>query len=101
MAAQGQLKRTNVSFSLVLIVALLLSSFDWIIPRLRMPLDFYGMLHISLPLAFGWAIVFGFALAQFRLRSLWLLLTAPLALYWPLWLLINGLPSCYYAGNCV
>jgi hypothetical protein len=32
---------------------------------------------------------------------LWILVGAPMALYWPIWLLFHHFPSCYYSGNCI
>jgi hypothetical protein len=28
------------------------------------------------------------------------LIGAPLALYWPVWLMFNRTPTCYWRGNC-
>jgi len=66
-----------------------------------MPIDFYLALRVSIPLAFVWTVVLGIALYLFRAKALWLLVAAPLALYWPIWLSVYGLPACYYSGNCV
>jgi hypothetical protein len=32
---------------------------------------------------------------------LWLLFGALLALYWPVWLLFNRTPECYWHHNCI
>jgi hypothetical protein len=70
-------------------------------PERQMPLDFDRLLHISIPQAVAWVVLFGVALYHFRMKTLWLLVTAPLALYWPVWLQLNGVPSRYHSGNCV
>jgi hypothetical protein len=66
-----------------------------------MPLDYHAMLTISVPLAFLWAFLFAACLWRYRRHSLWAILGAPLALWWPISLLINGLPSCFYSHNCI
>jgi len=101
MSVRRKFTASDTIFALTLLLSALLGVFGWIAPQRQMPLDFYRMLRISLPLAFAWVVLFGLALYRFRKKAFWLLLTAPMALYWPTWLLIFGLPSCYYNGNCV
>jgi hypothetical protein len=84
-----------------MICSWLVALLAWLAPQRQMPIDIHRMLLLSLPLAGLWLGLFGLAAVQMRKRSLWLLVGAPFALYWPLWLLLNGIPSCYRSGNCI
>jgi hypothetical protein len=66
-----------------------------------MPLDYGTMISKSIPFAIAWVFVLAFSLRRYKKRGLWLLVGAPMALYWPIWLLFNDFPPCYYIGNCV
>jgi hypothetical protein len=88
-------------FKTAVAVSFVLAYFGWQAPQVRMGLDFHSMLWWSLPLAGLWLITFMIAAYRFRRKALWLLIGAPLALYWPVWLVINGIPECYWLGNCV
>jgi len=66
-----------------------------------MPLDYDAMISKSVPLAAAWAAILVFCLWRYRKRGLWLVVGAPMALYWPIWLLFNHFPDCYYLHNCV
>ncbi len=79
----------------------LLAIVAWVSPRTQMPLNYHAMLWWSLPLAGLWLVAATITILRFHARALWLLMSAPFALYWPVWLLINGLPACYWQGNCV
>lgn len=88
-------------FKTVVAVSFVLAYLGWQAPQVRMGLDFHSMLWWSLPLACLWTLTVAFSMGWFgRRKSLWMLLGAPLALYWPVWLVINGLPPCYWLGNC-
>jgi len=69
-------------------------------PRHTMPIDWDRIVSWSIPLASVWVGIFIFSIWRFKVSALWQLLGAPLVLYWPLWLLWNGFPSCYHMGNC-
>jgi hypothetical protein len=84
-------------FAASLAVALLGS----VAPVRQMPLDYKAMLWKSIPLAISWGLILGFCVWNYKERGLWLVVGAPLALYWPIWLMFHGLPSCYYSGNCI
>jgi len=89
-----------------LFIALLAGSiavacFGWTAPQRSMPLDFYAMLWWSIPLACLWTLLFVGATFRFGRKALWLLFGAPFSFYWPVWLLLNGLPACYWHRNCV
>jgi hypothetical protein len=58
------------------------------------------MISKGIPLAIIWAAILAFCVWRYKKRGLWLLMGAPLALYWPIWRLLHHLPSCYYSGNC-
>jgi hypothetical protein len=89
-------KRIWIAFPLALLIAFL----SWISPTRRMPLDYDAIIWRSIPYAAAWVLLFGFSLYRFKKRGLWLLLGAPMALYWPIWLIFNHFPDCYYIGNC-
>jgi len=59
------------------------------------------MITRSIPFATAWAAILAFCLWRYKKRGLWLLLGVPMALDWPIWLLLNHFPSCYYLGDCV
>jgi hypothetical protein len=81
--------------------SLAVASLGCFAPARHMPLEYDAMLWRSIPLATFWALMLGFCLLRYKKRGLWLLVAAPLALYWPMWLMFHGFPSCYYSGNCV
>jgi hypothetical protein len=85
---------------LALVGSLALAYLGGTAPSYRMPLDYDAMISRSIPLAVAWAVIVGFCLWRFKKRGLWLLLGVPMALYWPIWLLFNHLPACYYLHNC-
>jgi hypothetical protein len=70
-------------------------------PNHRMPLDYGAMISRSIPFAIAWAVILAFCLWRYKKRGLWLLVGAPMALYWPIWLLFNHFPPCYYLHDCV
>ena len=70
-------------------------------PYTRMPIDYDAMIRKSIPFAIFWAVILAVCLWRYGKRAWWLLLGAPMALYWPIWLLFNHFPSCYYSHNCV
>lgn len=74
---------------------------SWMGPSGTMPLDFDAMLWRSCPLAGLWVLGVAASLRWFGRRAFWLLLGALPALYWPVWLLFNGIPSCYSSHSCV
>jgi hypothetical protein len=58
-------------------------------PSHQMPIDYSAIPTVCVPLAAIWAVVLGFAIWRYKLRGLWLLMGAPMALYWPIWWLLN------------
>jgi hypothetical protein len=78
----------------------LIALVGWLAPQ-QMPIDIHSLLWYSLPLAGLWLGLLGLAGLWLRTKALWLLIGAPLALYWPIWLLLNGIPSCYWNRTCV
>jgi hypothetical protein len=73
---------------------------NWV-PIRHMPVDYHAMISISIPLAVAWAMIFAFCLWRYGKRGLWLVIGAPLAFWWPIWLIFNHFPSCYYSHNCI
>jgi hypothetical protein len=88
-------------FKILLLVSFVLSYFGETLPETRMPIDFDAVIRFSIPLACMWLLIFIFICFRFRSKALWMLLGAPLILYWPIWLLINGVPPCVRHGNCI
>ena len=88
-------------FRILLAASLVVAVVGWDAPQGQMPLNFHNMLWRSLPLAGIWLLMVIISAFRFRKKALWLLIAAPLALYWPVWLLFNGIPPCYWHGNCV
>jgi len=89
----------KTKYWLALIAALAISYLGAKSP-IRVPLDYDAMISRSIPLAIAWVAVLAFCLWRYKARGLWLLLGAPMALYWPIWLLFNHFPPCYYLHNC-
>jgi len=87
-------------FRILVAISFAAAYVGWAAPSRRMPLDFYNMMWWSVPLACLWVLTIGFSAYRFGKKALWMLLGAPLVLYWPFWLVLNGLPRCYYNGNC-
>ncbi len=87
-------------FKILFAASVLLAYFGWDAPQWRMPLDYHAMLWRSIPLACLWALTLALSVGWLGRKALWMLVGAPLALYWPVWLAINGLPPCYWLGNC-
>lgn len=83
------------------ILSYLVAVIAWFPPRRYMPVDFHFVLFGSLPLAGIWITLVAVCLACFRRRGFAVVLGAPLALYWPIWLLFNRIPECYWRGNCI
>lgn len=80
--------------------SLLIALAAWLAPQ-RMPGNIDALLWYSLPLAALWLTVFAIAVLRLRRKSLWLLVGAPFALHWPIWLLLNGIPTCYWTRSCI
>ena len=92
---------SNAMRRTILAISLAVAYLGFDIPSRQMPRDYHAMLTISIPLSFLWTFLFAAYLWRYRRQGLWAILGAPLAFWWPIWLLINGLPSCYYTHNCV
>jgi hypothetical protein len=92
---------TNQRYWIALIASLVIAYLGWAAPSYRMPLDYDAMISRSIPFAVSWITISAFSLWHFKKRGLWLLLGTPMALYWPIWLLFNRFPTCYYLHNCV
>jgi hypothetical protein len=89
-------KKLWMLFSISLLIAFL----SWIAPVRQMPLDYDAMIRRSIPCASAWLLVVVYALPRYKWYGLIFLLGAPMALYWPIWLMFNHFPPCYYAGDC-
>jgi len=88
-------------FRIVLVGSFVLAYFGWAIPGRGMPINIHVVLWWSIPFACLWALTVGVAAHRFRKKALWMFFGAPMALYWPVWLALNGIPACYRHGNCI
>ena len=91
--------RTKLGITIA--VSLLAAFLSYYIPGRRMPLDFHAMLVFSIPFATVWSLLFVAAIWRLGRLGFWLVIGAPMALWWPVWMLFNHFPSCYYLHNCV
>jgi len=91
----------NQRFWIALMASLVVAYLGGSAPNYRMPLDYGAMISRSIPFAIAWAVILAFGPWSYKKRGLWLLVGAPMALYWPIWLLFNHFPPCYYLRNCV
>ena len=85
---------------MALIISIAIAYLGWSAPSHTRPFGYHLMVSRSVPFAIAWALVLAFSCFRFKKRGLWLLLGAPMALYWPIWLVFNHFPPCYYSGNC-
>jgi hypothetical protein len=91
----------RLSFGIALAASLIVAFLSSEIPGRQMPLDYHAMITVSIPLAIVWGILFANCVWRFGRRGWWAILGAPLALYWPVWLIFNRFPPCYYSHNCI
>jgi hypothetical protein len=85
---------------IVLTASLVVGYMGWAAPQSQMPLDYNSMISRSIPCAILWGMVLIFSVWRYKKRGLWVLVGTPMALYWPIWLLFNQFPQCYYLHNC-
>jgi FtsH-binding integral membrane protein len=90
----------NQTFCITFIASFVAAYLSWSAPTYRMPIDYDAMISRSVPFAIAWVAILGFCFWRSKRRGLWLLLGSPMALYWPIWLLFNHFPPCYYLHNC-
>ena len=93
-------QRANLS-RIVIGASLVLAYLAWEGPQRTMPYGIHYALWRSIPFAGIWVVTVGFAFYYCGKAALWTLLGLPLAVYWPIWLLLNGIPECYWHGNRV
>ena|SRR5215472_9343669 len=77
----------NQQYWTALLVSLVAAFLGWQAPTRRMPIDYEATIWWSVPIAIGWAMILAFCLWRHKKRGLWLIVGAPMALYWPVWLL--------------
>ena len=85
----------------MLLLSYCIAVIGYLPPQRMRPIDFHFVLFGSLPLAGAWIVILLFCCIWFRKSGWPIFLGAPLALYWPLWLIFNRIPGCYYHHNCV
>ena len=90
----------NQKYWIPLVASFVIAYMSWFSPSHRMPLDYAAMISRSIPLAVAWTLICTFSLWRYKRRGLWVLIGGPVALYWPIWLLFNHFPRCYYLSNC-
>jgi hypothetical protein len=88
-------------FRVVLLASFILAGLSLVVPGERMPINIHAVLWWSIPLASLWVLTVGLSACSFGSKARWMLLAAPAALYWPAWLLLNGIPVCYWHRNCM
>jgi len=86
----------NQRYGIALAASLVFAYLGSTAPNHRMPIDYDAIISRSIPFAIVWALIFTFCLWRYKKRGLWLLVGAPSALYWPIWLLLHYFPACYY-----
>ena len=94
-AVRPVLKFTLIAFSFI--VALV----GYILPQTQRPIDFLLVFWGSLPLAGIWLAVLLACSIRLGKSGLLALFGSPMALYWPVWLLPNHIPECYWHHNCI
>ena len=92
--------KMDTKYWLWLTASLVIAFLAWGIPARGMPVDYQAVISTSIPLAVVWSLALAFGVRRYSKRGLWLLLGAPMALYWPIWLLFNHFPPCYYTSSC-
>jgi hypothetical protein len=93
--------KEKLSFGIALSASLIVAFLGFQIPARHWPRDYDAMITVSVPLAIVWAILFALCLWRSGRRGLWAILGAPVALWWPVWMIFNHFPPCYYAHNCI
>jgi hypothetical protein len=92
---------TKLWFSFAFVLSFLVALAGLLAPQRRMPIDFHMVLWLSLPFTGIWLAISIISVFRFHKKALWMLFGAPLALYWPLWLMFNRIPACYWHRNCM
>jgi hypothetical protein len=91
----------RLNFGIALTLSVLVAIVGYAIPSGQRPLNYSAMITASIPLAIVWLIILGICVWRYRKRGVWLLVGAPFALWWPIWMIFNHFPSCYYSHNCI
>lgn len=90
----------NRSFWFVFAASMVVACLGNFAPRHTMPYDYSAIVSWTIPLAVVWGAIVITSVFLYRKRALWLLVGAPIALFWPAWLLVNGYQACWYMRNC-
>jgi hypothetical protein len=94
------IKGSSAAFRVWLLLSLMVAVISFFPPLHTMPLDYHLAIWSSLPLSAVWTILALTLLLVYRKLGLWTLIGLPAALFWPLKLALQGLPGCYWTGNC-
>jgi hypothetical protein len=90
----------KTKFRIAMALSLVVATAGYLYPSRQRPLDFRAMLTVSIPAVVIWVGVFMFCLWRFGKRGLWLAVGIVPASWWPVWMLVNDFPGCYYLHNC-
>jgi hypothetical protein len=82
-------------FAFVVAASLLAVFVGWLEPARQRPINFGLVFWLSLPIAGLWAVVTTLSIIRFGRKALWMLIGAPVALSWPVWLIFHRIPGCY------
>src|SRR4051812_32421023 len=94
-------ERPTYWFQILAIASFAAALFAWAVPGRGMPTNFHAVMWVSVPVGCVWLGMIAVCFYRFGRKSIWMLLGAPLALYWPIVVLLRGIPECYWQQNCV
>jgi hypothetical protein len=80
----------NYSFWFFFAASVIVACLGGLAPVNTMPYDYSAIVSRTIPLAIVWGAIVVSSVFVFHKRALWLLVGAPIVLYWPVWLLVNG-----------
>ena len=91
----------KAQFGIALAASLIDAFLGMEFPSRQRPLDYHSMITVSIPLAAAWLLIFVVTMWRFGKRGLWLLAGAAFAFWWPVWMIFNDFPPCYYSHLCM
>jgi hypothetical protein len=87
-------------FKILLTSSFVMAFLCAVAPNQQRPLNFHIIFWWSIPLACLWTVTAGISGYWFGRKTLWMMFGAPLVLYWPVWLVLHGIPPCYWHATC-
>jgi len=91
----------NSAYATTLLISVAIAFLSMEFPSRQMPLDYRAMITVSIPCAITWLLILGLSLRRFGKRALWILVGGVFAFWWPVWMLFNRFPPCYYSHRCI